>query len=193
MPRVTRNFWIEANIDGRSSTLEGGPRGRRGEFSLVVYIRDNGSVLRAVTVSGQAMSDGTLAVHASAASDVTNDSQTGHVEPGTAGFSVTTQAGYKPERPPAQRRTSSAAYTRELLRTPDPENGIGVHRAAAAEASTALTGNECRYLASDVATREACFCSSCRLVLEAEQEREQAALNEALSTTGLDPFGRPYA
>jgi hypothetical protein len=162
MPRVTRNFWLEADIDGRRIRLEGGPQGRDNGFSLTIYIRDNGSVLRAVSVNGIAHSDGTLAISTSAASDVAH-SQTGHVEPGSAGFTVTTQAGYTP-RPSG--RSSSAARTRELLSNPPAA--------------------PCRYLDNEVSSREECGCPSCTLVLEAEAARE------ADSPLGTDPFGRPY-
>lgn len=169
MPRVTRNFWIEAIIDGRRTRLEGGPQGRRGEFELTVYIRDNGGVLRAMSVSGTAQLDGTLTVSAAAAGDVAQ-SNTGRVIPGPAGFQVTTQAGYK-DRPA---RSSSARLTRELLSNP-PAPPIPEPEPPA----------DCRYLSNDVPSREACFCASCRIVLEAEQERETAAF-------GTDPFGRAY-
>ena len=168
MPRVTRNFWVEANIDGRSTTLEGGPRGRNGTFEATFYIRDNGSVLRAVTVSGHALRDGTLSITASAAGDVA-ESMTGHVEPGSAGFTVTTQAGYKPERAPRRTR----------------ETFMGPHEPAIGEAA-----GGCLYLDNDVPTRDLCNCTSCRLVLAAEAERMR---QEADNPLGTDPFGVPYS
>lgn len=169
-PKVVRNFWAEIDIDGRQTTLEGGPRGRRGEFEATFYIRDNGGVLRAVSVTGRAMSDGTLSITASAAGDVAQ-SMTGHVEPGTSGFTVTTQAGYAPERQP--RRNSLPNLTRELLTQQYEPPG-------------------CRYLANEVDTRVACCCSSCQLVLDAEDARERQAMS-AENPLGTDSFGIPYA
>jgi hypothetical protein len=174
MPRITRNFWVDVDIDGRRTQLSGGPCGRRGEFSATFYIRDQGSVLRAVAVTGRAMSDGTLSIDVSAAGDVAQ-STTGHIEPGASGFTVTTQAGYKPERQP--RRNGLPNLTRELLTewpTPTPMPPL------------------CRYLTNEVPTREACSCQSCVLVLDAEAERERQAMGQ-VNPLGIDSFGIPYA
>lgn len=170
MPRVTRNFWVDVDIDGKQTRLSGGPRGRRGEFEATFYIRDNGDVLRAVTVSGRAMHDGTLSVTTNMTGDVAH-SETGHVEPGSAGFTVTTQAGYAPERQP--RRNGLSNLTRELLTQQYETPG-------------------CRYLASEVDTRATCGCPTCTLVLDAEAERERQAMS-AENPLGTDAFGIPYA
>jgi hypothetical protein len=174
MPRVTRNFWIVVDIDGRRTRLEGGPQGRSGEFTATIYIRDNGSVLRAVALSGRAMSDGTLTISAAPAGDVAH-SQTGRVENDGYAFSVATQAGYKP----LPNRPASARLTRELLRTlpPDPDT------------YEPYTEPPCPYLANDVPTREDCAvngCTSCRAVIEDEAKRAAA------NPLGCDTFGRPY-
>ena len=47
-----RNFWIEGDIDGRKTTLTGGPQGSGGGFSLVVYMRDKGMSKVGVRVRG---------------------------------------------------------------------------------------------------------------------------------------------
>lgn len=52
MPRNVRNFWLEADIDGRETSLEGGPVSKDGGFTAALYIRDEGSVQRAVTIHG---------------------------------------------------------------------------------------------------------------------------------------------
>lgn len=57
---AVRNFYIKANIDGRTSTLSGGPAGKGGGFSMTVYIRDKGNIRTALLVSGMARSDGSL-------------------------------------------------------------------------------------------------------------------------------------
>jgi hypothetical protein len=55
-----RNFWIDASIDGRETTLSGGPKGQDGGFNLVVSIREHGRVVEAVRVEGWATEDGKL-------------------------------------------------------------------------------------------------------------------------------------
>lgn len=60
MPRNVRNFWLEAKIDGRASTLTGGPQGRMGGFSLTIYQRLNATVMQALRIEGFASSDGTI-------------------------------------------------------------------------------------------------------------------------------------
>lgn len=60
MPRCVRNFWVDAEIDGRSTTLSGGPTGKAGGLDATFFIRDDGAVAEALTVSGFAHSDGSL-------------------------------------------------------------------------------------------------------------------------------------
>lgn len=43
MNMAVRNFWIEADIDDRASTLAGGPRSRHGGMTVKIYQRDNGA------------------------------------------------------------------------------------------------------------------------------------------------------
>lgn len=57
---AVRNFWIEANIDGRDTVLAGGPRSKDGGFSLTVKQRDRGGIITAATISGRATNDGKL-------------------------------------------------------------------------------------------------------------------------------------
>jgi hypothetical protein len=52
MPVNVRNFWIEGQIDGRSTRIEAGPQAKDGGFSLTIYQRDKGSVVKAVTIRG---------------------------------------------------------------------------------------------------------------------------------------------
>lgn len=59
---TVRNFWIDAQIDGRTTMLSGGPRSKDGGFDLVVKIRDDDSIRRAVRLSGIARDDGTLSL-----------------------------------------------------------------------------------------------------------------------------------
>lgn len=47
-----RNFWIECNIDGRSTILAGGPRSKNGGFSLTVKMRDSGGIIQPLDVWG---------------------------------------------------------------------------------------------------------------------------------------------
>lgn len=50
---AVRNFWIEAEIDGRKHKLKGGPRAKTGGFKLTVQQRSNGSITKAVSVEGK--------------------------------------------------------------------------------------------------------------------------------------------
>lgn len=82
-----RNFWLEGQVDGRATRVEGGPRSKDGGFDLTVYIRDEGGIETAVQMRGRAMSDGELILDVSPASDVKNG---GHVEAlSGGGFRVT--------------------------------------------------------------------------------------------------------
>jgi len=49
---AVRNFWLDATIDGRKTELSGGPRSKEGGFELTIYMRDRGSIRRALNVSG---------------------------------------------------------------------------------------------------------------------------------------------
>lgn len=60
MPRNVRNFWIEGGIDGRPSTIAGGPVGKDGGIYLTVKMRRNGEIADALRIEGIARSDGTL-------------------------------------------------------------------------------------------------------------------------------------
>ena len=45
-----RNFWVEADIDGRQTTLAGGPLSKHGGLTLHLYQRDNGEISGVVTI-----------------------------------------------------------------------------------------------------------------------------------------------
>jgi hypothetical protein len=60
MPRNVRNFWLEGQIDGRSSKIEGGPVAKDGGFFLRIKMRDDGGILNALSIRGTADEDGTL-------------------------------------------------------------------------------------------------------------------------------------
>ena len=55
-----RNFWIDGQMDGRATNVEGGPRGKDGGFSMTVYVRDEGGIETGVRMSGRVNSDGQL-------------------------------------------------------------------------------------------------------------------------------------
>lgn len=57
---AVRNFWLEANVDGRKTKLTGGPRSKDGQFDLRIYIRENGRSVRALTIYGLCDFDGIL-------------------------------------------------------------------------------------------------------------------------------------
>lgn len=47
---AVRNFWVDANIDGRQTMLSGGPRSRDGGMNVDIYIRDEGSIASGVKI-----------------------------------------------------------------------------------------------------------------------------------------------
>lgn len=50
MPRNVRNFWLDAQIDGRKETLSGGPVSKEGGLDVKIYMRDKGEVSHALSV-----------------------------------------------------------------------------------------------------------------------------------------------
>lgn len=50
-----RNFYIEADIDGRKHKLTGGPGNKEGGFLLRVYMRDEGEKFIPVVIKGRAV------------------------------------------------------------------------------------------------------------------------------------------
>ena len=44
MPRNVRNFWIDAQIDGRESRLTGGPSAKDGGMYVKILFRENGQI-----------------------------------------------------------------------------------------------------------------------------------------------------
>jgi len=62
MPRNVRNFWLNADIDGRRSRFASGPRARDGGFRLDIYHRERGDISpKPLRVSGRCVK-GTLSV-----------------------------------------------------------------------------------------------------------------------------------
>lgn len=57
---ATRNFYIEANIDGRTTQLVGGPASKEGGFDMTVKMRDKGRRVTALKIRGFADADGVL-------------------------------------------------------------------------------------------------------------------------------------
>lgn len=49
---AVRNFYINANIDGRQTNLTGGPANKDGGFDLLITQRDNGSIIDAAKIEG---------------------------------------------------------------------------------------------------------------------------------------------
>ena len=47
---AVRNFWVEADIDGRQTMLSGGPRSKDGGMDVTVYQRDEGQIKTAVEI-----------------------------------------------------------------------------------------------------------------------------------------------
>ena len=60
MPRNVRNFWVDAEIDGRETRLTGGPVARDGGISIHVQMRDGREITLPLKVNGFARPDGSL-------------------------------------------------------------------------------------------------------------------------------------
>ena len=41
---AVRNFWVEADIDGRATELAGGPRNKNGGMTICLYMREDGVI-----------------------------------------------------------------------------------------------------------------------------------------------------
>jgi hypothetical protein len=52
-----RNFWIEADVDGRATKLTGGPVRKDGGIDVTIYIRDEGGISRAVSIRGRVLDE----------------------------------------------------------------------------------------------------------------------------------------
>lgn len=65
MPRNVRNFWIEAEIDGRKTPIKFGPQGEDGGFSLIVFMRIDGELIWVADITGgiYVEQDDTLCLH----------------------------------------------------------------------------------------------------------------------------------
>lgn len=61
MPRNVRNFWLHADIDGRSP-LRGGPAAKDGCMDVTLKVRDGGAMREALSILCRADNDGTLHV-----------------------------------------------------------------------------------------------------------------------------------
>jgi hypothetical protein len=70
MARNVRNVWVEADIDGRETTLEGGPVNRHGGMTMRVYIRDGGHIATAVRISAQAGPDGQITLYVTPSDEI---------------------------------------------------------------------------------------------------------------------------
>lgn len=47
---AVRNFYVDCKIDGRSTTLTGGPQNKEGGMRLVITQRNNKGIVKAITV-----------------------------------------------------------------------------------------------------------------------------------------------
>lgn len=56
MPRHVRNFWLDLSVDGKRSRVSTGPVRKDGGFTLNILMRDGGSIVKALTVTGEAVS-----------------------------------------------------------------------------------------------------------------------------------------
>ena len=47
---AVRNFYVDAHIDGRATSLAGGPRNKEGEMTVRIYQRDDGAITEALMI-----------------------------------------------------------------------------------------------------------------------------------------------
>ena len=57
---AVRNWWIEADVDGRKTPLSGGPRSKDGGFQLTIYQRVKGNIDNPYRISGFTKRNGYL-------------------------------------------------------------------------------------------------------------------------------------
>ena len=57
---AVRNFWIDADIDGRQTMLSGGPKSRDGGMRVNIYQRDEGGILHVISINCYVSADGKL-------------------------------------------------------------------------------------------------------------------------------------
>lgn len=48
---ATRNFWIEAEIEGRNTSLAGGPRSKDGGMDVTLLVREDGGISDGVRIT----------------------------------------------------------------------------------------------------------------------------------------------
>jgi hypothetical protein len=48
---ATRNFWINAEIDGRETPLAGGPRSKDGGMDVLLTVREDGGISDGVRIT----------------------------------------------------------------------------------------------------------------------------------------------
>ncbi len=57
MPRNVRNFWIDVECDGYIKGVSAGPPSKEGGLTAEIYIRDKGSIKKAVNITGRREGD----------------------------------------------------------------------------------------------------------------------------------------
>ena len=62
MPKNVRNFFLDLGVDGRNSDVRTGPVAPDGGMAGVLYIRRNGEVCEAASISCVAFADGSLEI-----------------------------------------------------------------------------------------------------------------------------------
>lgn len=67
MPRITRNFWLTLDVDGKKTKIATGPRSSGGGFYLDIQVREKGAIsANRFTVRGWISRDGHLKLVADA-------------------------------------------------------------------------------------------------------------------------------
>jgi hypothetical protein len=64
-----RNFWLRAHIDGRTTTLQGGPQAKAGGLTATLLVRDHGSPVPALRIDAYRASDDRLVIRVESCQD----------------------------------------------------------------------------------------------------------------------------
>lgn len=52
MPTNVRNFWIEIEVDGKTTKIATGPQSKDGGFTMTIKQRQDGEIIQPLTIEG---------------------------------------------------------------------------------------------------------------------------------------------
>lgn len=72
---AVRNFWLDCQIDGRKTQLQGGPQMKNGGFWLEVFMRHNGQSRLPLVIIGTVTPEGKLELQIDLSKDFQPDTK----------------------------------------------------------------------------------------------------------------------